>query len=154
VERGSEIAMAKEIAKYVPATKGDLVADKVKDLKNLISFIQNKTESLSACRDEIDTTLLVTQVQIIQELLSKLERVELNMVSNRTDIFSKVDNEYLKRKLLAEVDKVYLQAMKIKVDLLNAISNMGKTKEEAKVMVPVQINVMAQESNIPVVEDL
>jgi hypothetical protein len=109
---------------------------------------------LSSCRDEIDTTLLVTQVQIIQELLNKLERVELNMVSNRTDIFSKVDNEYLKRKLLAEVDKVYLQAMKIKVDLLNAISNMGKTKEEAKVMVPVQINVMAQESNIPVVEDL
>jgi hypothetical protein len=146
--------MAKEIAKYVPATKGDLVADKVKDLKNLINFIQNKTESLSSCRDEIDTTLLVTQVQIIQELLNKLERVELNMVSNRTDIFSKVDNEYLKRKLLAEVDKVYLQAMKIKVDLLNAISNMGKTKEEAKVMVPVQINVMAQESNIPVVEDL
>jgi hypothetical protein len=154
MERGSEIAMAKDIAKYVPATKGDLVADKVKDLKNLINFIQNKTESLSVCRDEIDTTLLVTQVQIIQELLSKLERVELNMVSNRTDIFSKVDNEYLKRKLLAEVDKVYLQAMKIKVDLLNAISNMGKTKEEAKVMVPVQINVMAQESNIPVVEDL
>jgi hypothetical protein len=154
VERGSGIDMAKDIAKYVPATKGDLVADKVKDLKNLISFIHNKTESLSACRDEIDTTLLVTQVQIIQELLSKLERVELNMVSNRTDIFSKVDNEYLKRKLLAEVDKVYLQAMKIKVDLLNAISNMGKTKEEAKVMVPVQINVMAQESNIPVVEDL
>jgi hypothetical protein len=146
--------MAKEIAKYIPATKGDLVADKVKDLKNLINFIQNKTESLSSCRDEIDTTLLVTQVQIIQELLNKLERVELNMVSNRTDIFSKVDNEYLKRKLLAEVDKVYLQAMKIKVDLLNAISNMGKTKEEAKVMVPVQINVMAQESNIPVVEDL
>jgi hypothetical protein len=109
---------------------------------------------LSSCRDEIDTTLLVTQVQIIQELLNKLERVELNMVSNRTDIFSKVDNEYLKRKLLAEVDKVYLQAMKIKVDLLNAISNMSKTKEEAKVMVPVQINVMAQESNIPVVEDL
>jgi hypothetical protein len=31
---------------------------------------------------------------------------------------------------------------------------MSKTKEEAKVMVPVQINVMAQESNIPVVEDL
>lgn len=146
--------MATDIVKYTPATKGDLVADKVKNLKNLINFIQNKTESLSSCRDEIDTTLLVTQVQIIQELLNKLERVELNMVSNRTDIFSKVDNEYLKRKLLAEVDKVYLQAMKIKVDLLNAISNMGKTKEEAKVMVPVQINVMAQESNIPVVEDL
>jgi hypothetical protein len=146
--------MTTDIVKYIPATKGDLVADKVKDLKNLINFIQNKTESLSSCRDEIDTTLLVTQVQIIQELLNKLERVEINMVSNRTDIFSKVDNEYLKRKLLAEVDKVYLQAMKIKVDLLNAISNMSKTKEEAKVMVPVQINVMAQESNIPVIEDL